>query len=223
MISVDKACSEFNIHLRKPNIRIDVFRAGNSMARSEIIYLDAPGEKNTDAVVDAVAARLKKGDIKHVVVASDSGATGQKFLSNLKGKAVQVVVVTEHCGFDKEGECAMTKETESEIIKAGGKVVCATHVLSGVERSITRKVGGASRVESIAEALRALFGQGMKVAVEITIMAADNGAIPCGDIDVIAVGGTGQGADTACVVRPAHSNGFFNFRVREIIAIPRNR
>jgi len=193
------------------------------MAKSEITYLDGPGEKNTDILLDAVAARLSKHDIKYVVVASDSGKTGMKAISRFKESGASVVVVTEHCGFDKEGECAMTKETEQEIVKAGGKVVCATHALSGVERSISRKLGGASRIESIAEALRALFGQGLKVAVEITIMAADNGAIPCGEVEVISIGGTGSGADTACVVRPAHSNGFFNFRVREIIAIPRKR
>ena len=193
------------------------------MAKSEITYLEGPGEKNTELVLDTVAARLSKGDIKHVVVASDSGKTGMKAISRFKGLGVSVVVVTEHCGFDKEGECAMTKETEQDIVKSGGKVVCATHALSGVERSISRKLGGASRVESIAEALRALFGQGLKVAVEVTVMAADNGAIPCGDVEVISIGGTSSGADTACVVRPAHSNGFFNFRVREIIAIPRKR
>ena len=193
------------------------------MAKSDIFYLDEPGADNTDMVLDAVAARLKKGSIKHVVVASDSGKTGLKAISRFKGLNVSIVVVTEHCGFDKEGECAMTKETEKKIIEAGGKVVCATHVLSGVERSITRKIGGASRVEAIAEALRALFGHGMKVAVEVAVMAADNGAIPCGEIEVVSIGGMSSGADTACVVRPAHSNGFFNFRVREIIAIPRKR
>jgi hypothetical protein len=194
-----------------------------TMGRADIVYLGAPGAENTGAVLDAVAARLKKGDIRHVVVASDSGETGLKAIARFRGSNVQVVVVTEHCGFDKEGECAMTKETEQAIVKAGGRVVCATHALSGVERSITRKIGGASRVESISEALRALFGQGLKVAVEVAIMAADNGAIPCGDLEVVAIGGTSTGADTACVIRPAHSNGFFNMRVREIIAIPRNR
>jgi len=193
------------------------------MGKSDIFYLGAPGKENTGAVLDAVAARLKKGDIKHVVIASDSGKTGLKAIARFKGSGAQVVVVTEHCGFDKEGECAMTKETEQEIIKAGGKVVCATHALSGVERSITRKIGGASRVETIAEALRSLFGQGMKVAIEVTIMAADNGAIPCGDLEVVTIGGTSSGSDTACVVRPAHSNNFFDLRVREIIALPRER
>jgi hypothetical protein len=57
--------------------------------------------------------------------------------------------------------------------------------------------------------------------VEISVMAADSGAIPCCDDEVIAIGGTGYGADTACVVRPAHANSFFDFEVREILAIPR--
>ncbi|MEM0343482.1 MAG: pyruvate kinase alpha/beta domain-containing protein [Thermoplasmata archaeon] len=193
------------------------------MYRSSIVYLDAPGGENTDIVLDAVAERLSKGDISHVVVASDSGSTGMKAVERMKGMGVKVVVVTEHCGSDKEGENSMSAEMERKLIENGATIVRATHALSGVERSISKKLGGSSRVEAIAEALRALFGQGMKVAVEITVMAADGGAIPCGDAPVIAVAGTEWGADTACVMRPAHSNGFFNLRVLEMLAIPRRR
>lgn len=191
------------------------------MQKGSIAYFESPGEQNTDLVLDAVAERLEKGGIKQVVVASGTGRTGRLTLAKLKGKGVGVAVVTEHCGASKEGECDMTPEVEEELVRAGARVVRATHVLSGVERSINKKIGGSSRTEVIAEALRALFGQGMKVCVEITVMAADNGAIPCGDVEVIAIGGTESGADTACVVRPAHANGFFNFEVREILAIPR--
>lgn len=192
------------------------------MSASRILYFDSPGKKNTDAVIEAVAERVGKGDIKHVVVASDTGATGRKVLHRLKDADVHVVVVTSQCGFDKEGESSMSPEVEQELRDAGARLVRASHVLSGLERSISKKIGGASRVETIAEALRALFGQGLKVAVEVTVMAADNGAIPCGpEVEVIAIGGTEYGADTACVIRPAHANGFFNMRVREIIAIPR--
>lgn len=191
------------------------------MQKNSIVYFDSPGEQNTDQVLDAVVERLGIGDIRHVVVASGTGETGKKVIAKLNGKGVRIVVVTEHCGMVKEGECEMTVEAEKDLIDAGARVVRATHVLSGVERGINRKIGGSSRTEAIAEALRALFGQGMKVCVEITIMAADNGAIPCGEVEVIAIGGTESGADTACVVRPAHANGFFNFEVREVLAIPR--
>ena len=188
---------------------------------SSVMYLDSPGKKNTDKVLEVVANRVRKGGLTHVVVASDSGETGMKAVSALKGTGARVVVVTCHCGSEKEGVCEMSNKMEEELLKAGAKVVRATHALSGVERSINKKVGGSSRVETIAEALRALFGQGMKVAVEITVMAADNGAIPCGELEIVSIGGTGTGADTAIIVRPAHSNGFFNMQVREILAIPR--
>jgi hypothetical protein len=59
----------------------------------------------------------------------------------------------------------------------------------------------------------------MKVCVEIAVMAADAGRIPT-DCDVICVGGTGRGADTAVVLRPAHSNSFFDLRVGEILCRP---
>ncbi len=194
------------------------------MAKSSILYLDSPGEANTEGILDAVAERLKKGDIRHVVIASDSGKTGLLALKKLGKSGASVVVVTEMCGSEKEGENTMDPQSEKELVDGGAKVVRATHALSGVERSISKKVGGASRVEAISEALRALFGQGAKVAVEITLMAADNGAIPCGpDVEVIAVGGTEQGSDTALVMRPAHSNSFFSMRVREIVAMPRRR
>jgi hypothetical protein len=191
------------------------------MAKSSISYFKHPGAENTDEIMGIVADRMKRGDIKNVVVASTTGDTARKLISRLKGTGAGVAVVTSQCGSEKEGESEMSKDVEEELIESGAKVVRASHVLSGVERSINRKVGGASRVETVAEALRALFGQGMKVCVEVTIMAADNGAIPCGEVEVIAVAGSGSGADTACVVRPAHANGFFNFQVREILAMPR--
>lgn len=194
------------------------------MAKSDILYLDSPGGANTDKVLDAVMQRLKEGDIGHVVVASDSGKTALKAIKKLRKSGAKIVVVTEQCGSEKEGQNSMSPDIEEEIVSAGAKVVRGTHALSGVERSITKKTGGSSRVEAISESLRSLFGQGMKVAVEITVMAADNGAIPCGpEVEIVAIGGTEWGSDTAVVVRPAHANGFFNLRVREIIALPRKR
>jgi hypothetical protein len=193
------------------------------MQDAEIAYFDEPGTMNTKATIDAVAKRIKRGGMTHVVVASSTGKTAKELLSRLKGSKVRVVVVTSHCGFEKEGECEMSEETERELTSLGARVVRASHVLSGIERSISKKLGGASRVEAVSEALRALFGQGLKVCVETTVMAADNGAIPCGDTEVIAIGGWSEGADTAVVVRPAHANSFFNFEVREILAMPRRK
>jgi hypothetical protein len=50
-------------------------------------------------------------------------------------------------------------------------------------------------------------------------MAADAGLIRT-DADVIAVGGTGTGADTAAVIRPANVARFFDLKVRGILCKP---
>ena len=61
-----------------------------------------------------------------------------------------------------------------------------------------------------------------KVAVEVAVMAADAGLIPT-DREIIAVGGSGGGANAAIVLKAAHMNNFFDLEIREIIAKPRQR
>ena len=58
------------------------------------------------------------------------------------------------------------------------------------------------------------------MGVEISIMAADAGLIPT-DLEVIAVGGTGKGLDSAIVLKPVHMGNFFDLKINEIIAMPR--
>ena len=89
-----------------------------------------------------------------------------------------------------------------------------------MDRAIRNKFGGVYPAEIMAQTLR-IFGQGLKVCVEVASMALDAGLIPHG-ADVVAVGGSAAGADTAVVILPAHSNQFFDTRVREIICKPRN-
>jgi len=57
------------------------------------------------------------------------------------------------------------------------------------------------------------------VVVEIAAMAADAGVVPV-DEDVLVVAGSGRGADTAVVLRPANSHQIFDMVIREIIAKP---
>jgi hypothetical protein len=135
------------------------------------------------------------------------------------------VVVSSHPGFSAPGVWNFNLEILKELESMGCKVVKQSHILSGLERSISNKFSGVSHTEVLAEALRSLFGVGMKVAIECTIMAADSGAIPIEK--TIAVGGTsskaGAGADCAIVVWPSHFNNFFDFRVLEILAKPFRR
>jgi hypothetical protein len=50
-------------------------------------------------------------------------------------------------------------------------------------------------------------------------MAADSGMIPMTG-DVISIAGSGRGADTAVVIKPAHLNDMFDLYVKEIICKP---
>jgi hypothetical protein len=187
------------------------------MKKEEIIYIEKAGPQNTPVVVNAVESYVARSNLNRVVVASTTGSTAIKFAKALENKA-KLTVVTHHTDFNQEGAQRFDAEIRKKLELKGITVLTQSHVLSGIERSISR-FGGVSRVEAIAEALRSLLGHGLKVCVEIAIMAADAGAIPIAD--VIAVGGTGRGSDTAIVIRPAHMNNFFDARIREIIVMPR--
>ena len=54
----------------------------------------------------------------------------------------------------------------------------------------------------------------------VWIMAADAGLVRT-DEDIIAIAGSGRGADTAVVMRPANAHDFFDLKVREILCKPR--
>lgn len=191
---------------------------------TRIHYFDSPGKQNTEKVVELAVKRARDRKIKSIVVASGTGRTAVMVAERAGKKGIQTVVVTGAYGFSKKGEWEMKKSNEEKLRRAGVPIVSATHALSGVERSITKKIGGASRVEAVAEALRSLFGQGMKVCIEISIMAADAGEISCDDdAEIIAIAGTDEGADTAVIIRPSNANTFFDLQVREIIAMPRTR
>jgi hypothetical protein len=192
------------------------------MVKKSITYFEKPGAENTDEVINLVHERLKEGDIKSVVVASTSGKTGLKFAKRL-GKETNLVIVSTHPGSKTPGVWEFDLNNMKEIEKLGSKVIKQPHVLSGLEKSFTTKFSGISHSEVLAESLKSLFSPGMKVCVEIAIMALDGGAILLDK--TIAVGGTGangRGADTAVVVQPSHTNNFFDFRVLEIIAKPLN-
>ena len=112
----------------------------------------------------------------------------------------------------------MPVELRRYLLDEGFNVCTAAHALSGAERSLSTTFGGAYPVEIIAHALR-MFGQGTKVCVEICAMAADAGYIT-GVEPVVAVGGTGSGADTAIVLRPEVSNRILKTKIDRIICKP---
>jgi hypothetical protein len=137
-----------------------------------------------------------------------------KLLSDCK-----VVVVTHATGFPAPNAQEFTPENRARILEKGGLILTATHAFGGVGRAVRRKLNTYQVDELIAHTLR-VFGQGAKVACEIVLMAADAGLIRT-DEEVISIGGTGSGADTALVIKPAHTQDFFELKVKEILCKPR--
>ena len=98
------------------------------------------------------------------------------------------------------------------------KIVTAAHALSGAERSFSTAFKGVGPVEIIAHTLR-MFGQGTKVCVECAAMACDCGAIASGE-PVIAVAGTGGGADTVLILKAANTQRILETKICEYLCKP---
>jgi len=191
------------------------------MVKHEVTYFDESSPENTEETIRAVKKAAKALGLKHVVVATGTGATGVKFAEEFRGEDVKVVAVTEHAG-----STDLQQENVKRICELGGEVVTGMHAFLSVEESISKLHSGyCSGNVIIADTLRR-FSQGTKVAAEVVMMATDAGAIPSG-VDVVAVAGTGGGCNTAYIIRSCHANMFFDkdegLEFRELIALPRKK
>lgn len=187
------------------------------MMEIQSVYFPEPGTGNTEKTLEIAKKRAEQSGIKTIVVASSSGETGVKAVKLFAN--YKVVVVTHSTGFPAPDAQELTPENRSKILEKGGLILTATHAFGGVGRAVRRKFHTYQVDEVIAQTLR-VFGQGAKVACEIILMAADAGLIRT-DEEVISIGGTWSGADTALVVKPAHTQDFFELKVKEILCKPR--
>jgi len=174
------------------------------------------GETGVQTLLNAARRRAEELGVKTILVASTTGETGVKVAEAFRG--YKVVVVTHSTGFVGPDIQELNAENRERILKAGGKILTTTHAFGGLGRAVRRKFGTYQSDEIVANTLR-IFGQGVKVAVEIAIMAADSGLVSVNE-DVIAIGGSGGGADTALVLRPVNVQDFFDVKVHEIICKP---
>lgn len=185
----------------------------------EICYFEEKGKKNTEETLQLVKKRVKELGIKNVVVATNHGYTGLKAAQAMKDLDVNIIAVTISYG-NKDQGMTITQQERRKLEDEGVNVLTCLHALSAnVDRAFTKKFGGKSFAEVVAQTFY-LFSQGMKVCVEIVLMAADAGLIDV-DEEVIVIGGTRSGADTAVVVKPSYPKKLLDLRVLEIICKPR--
>ncbi len=182
----------------------------------QTLYFEKAGPENTEDTLKLVKEWSDMLNIQTILVATTSGKTGVKAVELLENH--NVIAVTHSTGFREENEQELTPENKNSIEALGGKILTCQHAFAGISRAVRFKFNTYEIDEIIANTLR-LLGQGLKVAVEIVLMAADAGFIRT-DSDVIAIGGTSEGADTAAVIKPANVSRFFDLKVKGILCKP---
>ncbi|HLB71414.1 MAG TPA: hypothetical protein VJJ51_10265 [Candidatus Methanoperedens sp.] len=180
------------------------------------MYFEKAGKENTQRTLQIAKEEALKRGISHIVVASTFGDTGLAAARMLKDTGIKLIVVTHNTGIREPDLQTFDPEIKKKIESMGGKVHTGTMVLRGLGTALKER-GSQAYEQIVADTLR-IFGQGTKVVVEIVAMSADAGLIPFSDI--IAVAGTGRGADTAAVIKANSSNRFFDIKLREYLVKP---
>lgn len=180
------------------------------------VYFEKMGEANTDAALKLARQCATDLGIKTIIVASSRGVTAVKAMKVLKG--FKVIIVSHVTGFAGPDTQEFTVENRKLVESKGGIILTAAHAMAGLSRAMRSKHNMYVLGEIVADTLRT-FGQGTKVACEIATVAVDAGLART-DEDVICIGGTGSGADTACIIRPVNTHNFFDMKVKGIICKP---
>lgn len=197
------------------------------MIRREVFYFKKAGEKNTDYVIEAVKERVKQGDLVYIVVASNSGKTALKLAEAMNNMEVKIICVTESPQrLDWKAQWpTMTGENRKRLKELGVVIVENIPFASYCSVLDNNRWQTPSPDTLVYLTLRTVGGAGLKVAMEVMFMAVWAGVLPPGE-NVIAIGGTNGGADTAIVARSAFQENFFAREVskrpmvREILAMP---
>ena len=198
----------------------------SAIKRGRITYFERPGPLNTGLVIEAVEERLKLGDLETVVIPVTTGRTAELF-SNKLGDRANIITISEE---EALSACKRIAVSEGGLL---AKLV-GRRLEEGSERAyrrLRRETFDLTFLPFCGEAWNLIveplfaFGQGVKVAVEVSVAAVEVGKVEP-YARVIAVGGTGEGADTAMVVRTSTQREAFGKKpekrltIQEILAMP---
>jgi len=166
-----------------------------------VTYFDKTSDKDPEGMTrQTLRLALKRGDelgIKYFVVASSTGLVAKMALSELAGRRL-VVVGEDRSWYDG----VLLKDLRSKAVPTLFSREIPYSYPSDVQAALRR------------------FCEGAKVCPEVVMLAADKNAVPTGR-EVVAIAGTGSGADTAMVVASAKSKDFGELRIKELLCKPR--
>lgn len=187
----------------------------------ESLYFEKGGPQNTDKALEIAKKYVDKFGIDDIIIASTTGMTAEKATEIFDTERFNIVIVTHAYYFVNSSVRQEFPMEKLKILKKKGlKFHIGTHSMSGIERGLRIGKEAWLFVDLLAKLLGWLFSPGIKVCIEITTTVCDAGLIPDLNRDVIAIAGTGRGADTVCLIRPAPSSEFKDLRVKAILAKP---
>ncbi|MHA2394628.1 MAG: hypothetical protein ACXAEX_22090 [Promethearchaeota archaeon] len=179
------------------------------------VYYKEPGKKNTENTLKIAKKRAKELGIDTIIISSSGGYSANLALQKVTDQRLIIV------GFSDRFPEDLKKKLESK----GHKVLFSNEY----------------KFDHPSEAWELLrrFGEGMKVAVQIVLMATEVGLVNEG-VEVIALGGTGMidfpeggGCDLAIVMEAVKGENFFQItlptyekkmkgrKIKEILCKPR--
>ena len=158
-------------------------------------YYSTPGRENLNNTLSLVKKVAEAQGIESVVIASTTGFTAKKAVETFQGTGVKLTFIgTERARFPSD---LITELKEKNCN------ICFSHE---VKYDYPDPVKVAYR----------RFCQGVKVAVEIAMIAAQEGYIPT-DEDIVSIGKW----DTALIIKPSISSKFEDLMIKELICKPR--
>jgi len=183
----------------------------------KVIALINTDHLESEQVIQIAQTICNDRNITDVIVASTQGTTGLAVVKAFSETDMNVIVVAHSVGFRSANTNEFQPEILREIEDLGGSVLFGTMPFHSINDAVRSKMGS-SLTTLIADTLR-MMGQGTKVCVEIVAMACDAGFVPS-DKPILAIAGTGRGADTVLLIRSANSRRFFDLKILEVIAKP---
>jgi len=181
-----------------------------SQLERKITYFEVAGKRNTEETLRLAIERAHATGIKKLVLASTTGDTARTAAERLAGSDIRLVVVPHQHGFTETQR--FSPELVAELEQQGHRVHFGTMLFH------TERFYGVGAPETMAILLRTVC-QGMKVCVEIVLMAADAGLVAPGD-EVVVISGTARGADTAVVALAAPTTRLHELHITEIVCKP---
>jgi hypothetical protein len=176
----------------------------------KITYFEKIGPENTEDTLRLAAERAKARGVNKIVLASTRGDTARLAAERFVGTGIKLVVIPHQYGFIRG--LKFPEDLIPELEQKGHRVHFGTMLFH------TDSFYGTNTPSAMAMVLRTIC-QGMKVCVEIILMATDAGCVAAGE-KVIAVTGTGRGSDTAVVATAAPSTRLHELHITEIICKP---